>query len=200
MTPTRTALPAQKDAAETARTLHTIHDHLRTEMARAQMRHQEYADRKRTPAPTLRIGDRVWLNAKNVTTTRSSQKLDHRRLGPFTIIEVVSDWAYRLDFPKDIRMHSVQHVSLLDPVAEDPLPGQVAPPPPPVEIHGEEEYTVEEILDSRTRWRRLEYLVKWKGYDETIWEKATNVDELQTIDSFHEQYPDKPGPLPDNVS
>ena len=34
----------------------------------------------------------------------------------------------------------------------------------PVEVEGEEEYVVEEILDSRLRHNKLEFLVKWKGY------------------------------------
>jgi len=66
-------------------------------------------------------------------------------------MKVVSDWAYRLDFPKDIKMHPVQHVSLLSPVAQDPLPGQRNFPLLPITVNDEEEYIVEEILDARTR-------------------------------------------------
>jgi hypothetical protein len=42
----------------------------------------------------------------------------------------------------------VQPVSLLDPVAEDPLEGQVVLPPPPGEVDGEEEYQVSSVEDS----------------------------------------------------
>ena len=59
-------------------------------MARAQHRHQEYADARRSPAPSFHIGDKVWFNAKNVITRRLSRKLDHRRLGPYAITKVVS--------------------------------------------------------------------------------------------------------------
>jgi hypothetical protein len=47
----------------------------------------------------------------------------------------------------------------------DPIPGRQAPPPPPPElVDGEEEYIVEEILNSwMFRWK-LQYLVKWEGY------------------------------------
>jgi len=37
--------------------------------------------------------------------------------------------------------------------------------------------------------RRLQYLVK------SDWEPAENVNELEAVTLFHEQYPDKPGPL-----
>lgn len=42
--------------------------------------------------------------------------------------------------------------------------GKLPPPPEPVEVEGEEEYEVEEILDSKVVGKGLRYLVKWKGY------------------------------------
>ena len=37
--------------------------------------------------------------------------------------------------------------------------------PPPIEIDGEEEYEVEDILDHRRSGRGYQYLVSWTGYD-----------------------------------
>jgi Chromo (CHRromatin Organisation MOdifier) domain len=113
-------------------------------------------------------------------------------------VKVVSPWAYELELGNRMRIHPVQHVSLLDLVDEDPLPGQVIPPPPPVEVDEEPEYQAEEVLDARTRYKKLEYLVKWIGYDEPTWEPATLVNKLQVIDDFHRRYPHKPGPLPED--
>jgi len=53
--------------------------------------------------------------------------------------------------------------------AEDPLPGQVMPPPLPVIVEGEEEWEVEEILDSRRMQGRLQYLVKWRVFADPTW-------------------------------
>jgi len=94
----------------------------------------------------------------------------------------------------------VQHVSLLDPAAadNDPLPGQHNDPPPPVIVDGEEEHYVEQILDARIFRRRLEYLVKFVGDDQLEWKAAEEVNELEAVDVFHERYPEKPGPLPEN--
>ena len=66
-----------------------------------------------------------------------------------------------------MKIHPVQHVSLLDPAHDDPLSGQTNPPPPPVEVNGEPEYHVESVLDFRIRRKRLEYLIKWVDYDQS---------------------------------
>jgi predicted GH43/DUF377 family glycosyl hydrolase len=89
----------------------------------------------------------------------------------------------------------VQPVSLLDPVIEHPLQGQVVPPPPPIEVAGEEEYQVSGVEDSRVYRNQLQYLIRWTGYDSLTWEPAKYVDGLQAVEKFHRRYPTKPGPL-----
>jgi transposase InsO family protein len=190
-------------ARETVEALSTIHDHLRSEMTRAQLRYQDQADAHRLPAPNYQVGDRVWLDARNWKTRRPAHKLDNKRHGPFRFLEVLSPYAYRLELAKGMRIHPVFHVSLLEPAADDPYPGQRPNPPPPVEIDGELEWQVDKVLDSRWtgrgRNRKMEYLVKWTGYDQPLWEPAENVNELEAVDRFHERYPGKPGPLPEDA-
>ena len=192
------AAPRQPDdqrARSAVQALSEIHDHLRAEMHRAQLRHQENTDEHRIPAPDYQVGDLVWLDARNWKTRRPSAKLDHRRHGPFRIAARISPHAYRLELHDSMQVHPVFHVSLLEPAAQDPLPGQRQPPPPPVEIDGEEEWFVDSILDSRMYRRRLQYLVKWTGFDQPDWEPAENVNELEAVTLFHERFPHKPGPL-----
>jgi hypothetical protein len=133
------------------------------------------------------------MDARNLSTQRPSKKLDWKHLGPYEISEVISPWAYHLKLPKDLHIHPVQPISCLSKVSEDPLPRQIELPPPPVIVEGEKEYEVERVDDSRLFRHQLQYLVKWKGYDERSWEPATNVDGLQAINSFHTEQPGKPG-------
>ena len=158
-----------------------ITQHLQAEIVRAQHKQQEYADTRRSPAPRFKVGDQVWFNARNVTTQRPSRKLDHRRIGPYKILRIISPYAYELEFPDTVQYHRVQHVSLLDPADDNPLPGQHNPPPPPVVIEGEEYWHVQEILDARVRRRNLEYLVRWVGYDQPDWQPATVVRYLKAV-------------------
>ena len=93
------SLPEEQRAQQVSAIMKEIMEHLQAEIFRAQHWQQEYADSKRQPAPAFKVGDKVWFNAQNVTTKRPSHKLDHRRLGPYEILKVVSPYAYKLQFP-----------------------------------------------------------------------------------------------------
>ena len=101
-----------------------------------------------------------------------------------------------MEFPADIKVHPVQPISLLSPVAEDPLPGQIVPPPPPVEVEGEEpEYHVEAVEDSRKFRGTLQYRVRWVGWPTLTWEPWYFVNTTDAVTRFHRRYPRKPGPM-----
>ena len=164
-------------------------------MGRAQAIQAENSNRRRTPAPIFRAGDRVWLDARNITTRRPSKKLDHRRLGPYEVIEAVGPNAARLRLPETVRLHPVFHVSLLEHASDDPLPGQQSPPPPAVVVDGQEEWEVERVLDSRLYHRRLQYLVKWRGYDAPTWQPLEDLEHaVEAVQEFHRLYPGRPRP------
>jgi len=193
--------PATRDANSFAKSMQQIQEYCRLEMTAAQARYDKSANRSRQPARRYNVGDLVWLDARNIQTLRPKKKLDWKNLGPFRIRRVVSSYAYELELPDSMRIHPVFNVSLLRPVAGTPLPGQVQPPPPPVEVDGLEEWEVEEVVDSRIDRRgrggrpRLKYTVKWIGYpdlQEVPADWITNAAEL--VRNFHRRYPEKPGP------
>ena len=94
-----------------------------------------------------------------------------------------------------MKIHPVLNVSLLEPAAQDPLPGQHIEPPPPVIVDGEKAWEVEEVLDSRLYYNRGQYKVKWVGFDEPSWQPAIDLENVpEKVNSFHSRYPRKPGP------
>ncbi|QRW20627.1 Retrotransposable element Tf2 protein [Rhizoctonia solani] len=105
----------------------------------------------------------IWLDGKNMELRTNSNKLDPKRLGPFEILEKISSHTYCLKLPETLKIHNIFYVGLLSKVHESP--NQPFPKrPPPETIEGEEEYKVEQIIDSKRQQGKWFYLIKWKGY------------------------------------
>ena len=60
-----------------------------------------------------KVGDKVWLEGKNLQLRYPTKKLALRREGPFEISQVVSSLAYHLCLPPTWKIHDVFHASLL---------------------------------------------------------------------------------------
>lgn len=110
-------------------------------------------------------------------------------LGPFKIIkETKSPLAYVLDLPPSMSLlHPTFHVSLLEPV-KDAHDNQPQDPPPIIEVEGEQEYTIDRILNSRINPDDdgFDYLVHWKDFssDNDSWEPWENVHDTLAFRSF----------------
>jgi len=157
---------------------------------------KKYYDRRRTPAPVFKPGDKVFLDASDIWTTRPSQKLSHRRLGPFVVERRIGPMAYCLRLPHWMKqLHPVFNVVKLTPALDDLITGQKTEDHPlPIVIDGEPEWEVEEILNSRWHWRRFQYLIKWKGYghEHNSWESASKVSAPELTAEFHRKHPGAP--------
>jgi hypothetical protein len=153
----------------------------------------KYYNQRRTPAPEFHPGDKVYLDGTDITTARPSRKLSHKYLGPFPIERKIGNGVYRLCLPPSMsRIHPVFNIVKLTPASEDPIPGRRAVPPPPPEIvDGEEEWVVEEILDSKMMNWKLRYLVRWKdfGMEHNSWEPWDNVHAPELVAEFYKKHP-----------
>src|SRR5882724_4318323 len=158
----------------------------------------QFYDANCREAPLYEVGDRVWLNGHNITTTQPTKKLDHKWLGPYPIEKVISRSTYRLKLPLSFgQTHPVFLVTLLRPYNADTITERVQhdPPPPPVIKDGVEEYEVEWILDSQLFRGKLEYLVCWKGYrvEEDEWRPVEDIRGSRwLVSKFHHRNPEAP--------
>ena len=126
--------------------LRTLHKHLRTELLRAQDSQALAYNRRIEASPPFGIGDMVWLNRRNIQTTRPSLKLDVKKIGPFKIIRQASKNAFELALPAHIKIHNVFHVNLLEKVTTNEL-RPTAPRPKAILLEDNQtpEYEVEAI-------------------------------------------------------
>ena len=101
-------------------------------------------------------------------------------------------------------VHPVFHVLQLEPATPNVIPNRIQPPPPPIEVNGEPEYEITEILNSKLDRHRCQcpllYLVRWAGYEGMDEEMSLLVaTELghatDLVADFHKAYPNKPGPF-----
>lgn len=151
------------------------------------------ADRRRAPAPSYQVGDRVWLSTRNLNLRVPTPKLAPRFVGPFRVLRRVNPVAYALALPPGMRISNVFHVSLLKPLVCNRFTSSV-PRPRPVQVGNREEYEVSNILDSRLVRGRLQFLVHWRGYgpEERSWVPSADVHAPALLRAFHARFPQKP--------
>jgi len=152
---------------------------------------KHFADQTCIHAPEYKEGDQVWLSTKNLNINQPSRKLTKRQIGPYTITHVVSPNTVVLKLPPSFKIDVPINASQLCPYKPPTIPGQQIMPQSPVEVEGEEEYIVEEILDSRLRHNKLEFLVKWEGYtnENNLWEPEDNCKNVHNaIATFYHKY------------
>ncbi|PIL29421.1 hypothetical protein GSI_09473 [Ganoderma sinense ZZ0214-1] len=163
-------------------------------------RMKEYYDHYVRDAPEFKDSQKVWLDTRNFRVPGVSRKLVDRYAGPYLVKRKVGNLAYELKLSKDLALHPVFHVSLLLPHKESQLPGRHPPEPASIEVEGEEEYEVEEVLESRRygRWKKLQYLMHWMGWgpEHDSWEDAADLANApKVVQKFHSTHPDAPSPL-----
>ena len=164
----------------------------RTTLVRAAARMKEQADRRRRPAPTNRVGQRVWLSTKDIPIRGGTKKLAPRYVGWFTMTHVISPTAVRLRLPSTMRrLHPTFQVSRIKPAVTHALCSAPATPPPPRAISGGETYTVSRLMDCCRRGQCFQYLVDWEGYgpEHRAWISARFILDKDIIRDFHRRNP-----------
>jgi len=183
--------------------LEPVHEELKRNITEAQIHYQGSADAKRSPAPSIQVGDLVFVLAKFICTTQPSKKLSEKFLGPFKVVEKAGSYSYQIKLPAHLRsIYPVFYVLQLEPATPSIIEECHNPPPPPIKVEGNLEYEISRVLDSKLDHRRRNpflYYVQWAGYERTVdkfsWLGSEELDHAsELVKEFHEHYPGKPGP------
>jgi hypothetical protein len=177
--------------------VHGLQEHIlnaKQALKQAQDRQKAYADTKRRDV-SFTPGDQVFLSTRHIQLKKSkdmTKKLMPKWVGPFKVLDLVGPVAIKLELPAHMRLHNVFHVSLVKPYKA----GGTVQPLPPLEFdEGDPVFTVEQLLDMRTRkdGRRTltEYLVRWAGYSAAhdTWEPARNILDKNLISDYKARLP-----------
>ena len=73
--------------------------------------------------------------------------------------------------------HTSFDISLLESYQDNRFSSKIKESPHPIPIEGEEEYELDEIIDSRLHYNKLHYGAKWKGYlpdHDKVWYPSAN--------------------------
>ncbi len=155
---------------------------------RKQMMNQANKHRKKT---NYEIKSKMFLNEWNIVTARLFKKLNDKMLDFFQIINFIDSF-YKLKLVETMRIHDVFHSELLHLVVNDSLSDQKNEFSRSIVVNDEDEWKIDDILNSRWYQRRLQYWVKWKNYDNDLnWYNADNdefMNAQEMIDDFHIKY------------
>lgn len=174
------------NAVERVKRMHHARDALSSHLRTAQEYQGRYYNKKHKPEE-FKKGDLVLLSTKHINLAHQpSKKLSSKFIGPFRVQDAVGTQAYRLILPPHYRIHNVFHISLLE--RWRPRTGQEDNTlPPEVTLEGEEVWEVERILKKRIRKNQPQYLLRWKGYDES-WDTWTPASDFENMDDLLQEF------------
>ena len=111
-----------------------------------------YYNKKHKPM-TYKVGNKVYLNSKNIKLTWPAKKLDYKYYRLYIISEAIEKQADKLELLPSIKIYNVFHVLLLEPYTGINESNNYLSPS--IKVEKWEEYEVEEILDSCIYYNKL---------------------------------------------
>jgi len=136
-------------AEKFAREMKERHEEARAALVRSQEEMKRQADKSRKEVEEYRVGDKVLISTKDFSMElikKATKKLMEKFIGLYVVRKIVLENVVELELPASLRIYLVVNVRRIVKYQEQ-VEGQKRIPPPPVEVAGEKEYEVEEILN-----------------------------------------------------
>jgi hypothetical protein len=155
---------------------------LKTALTHAQEQQTIEANKSRRPH-NFQEGDMVFISSKNLPLTYANDEnqghrktLQHKYVGEFELGKQYGENAFEVLLPQHWRLSRIFNVSQLKKSTVDRTRPQAPPPPLRTEKIGgvvQASWAIEKIVGWRQNLEaqgRIEYEVKWEGFDELTWE------------------------------
>ncbi len=144
---------------------------------------------------TYEVNNWVWLSFRNVKTTRLCKDLKDKQLNLYQITAKI-DIFYHLRLSISMKhLHSIFSSKLLRLYSEDSLSEQHSESFRSITIKDNEYWKIDDILNFKRYWDRIQYKVKWKDLDRNNkWyyvDKEKFDDSEKVLNEFHKLYSSK---------
>jgi hypothetical protein len=133
------------------------------------------------------VENKILLNFKNIHTSRSFKKLDHKYYESFEMQDLVEKQSYKFNLFHTFWIHNVFHVFLLKSFKKrfDEMTTSFS-----IMINEKRHDEVKLILNNKLYQKRLQYFVKWLSWSdaENQWIYVDDVQADELMKNFHQQY------------
>ncbi len=141
------------------------------------------------------VNDWVWLFSRNIKTTKSCKNLKNKQLKLYQItVKVEIFYHLRLSISMK-QLHSMFSSKLLHSYLDDLLSEQHSESFRSLTIENDEHWEIDDILNSRRYWDRIQYKIKWMRLDrDDEWyyvDKEEFENSKEVLVEFHKLYSDK---------
>ena len=123
---------------------------------------------------------------------RSFKKLDHKMIELYSIIKIF-DIFYQTQLFETVKIFDTFHLSILKKASMNSLSKQINKFSTSIIINDEKKWKMNDILNVRKHYRRIQFLVKWKDSDENkTWYNSKKFQNAKKImKNFYERYSNK---------
>ena len=163
-------------------------------LTRAQINQKKFADHHRKLISIYESRDEAYLSIKNIRIERSSKKLNDKMLNLYSVRKSTQN-NVQLELSNFMKIHNTFHISLMRSAAKNLLLKQHSLAARSIIINDEEEYEIDDILDSRRFREKTQYKTSWMNHSlDRKWYDAENFKNAQKMmNEFHRKYSKKSG-------
>jgi ribosomal protein S17E len=152
---------------------------------------KKYADKHKTFSFEYQLEDMIWLFIKNIKIERLFKKLNHKWIKSYKIKKTLKN-VCQLELSSSMKIHDTFHISLFRLAATNFLIEQIQSSSSSIIIEDEEkEYEINDILNSRYHYEKLQYRVIWiDHFSDRAWYSEENFQKhsKEILNDYHQRY------------